>query len=381
MNTLFHALRILLIGSSLPLSFAGPKMATYNVGLAPTYVPMAQERRPYLAEAIARSRADVLCLQEVWGEEDRRAISEAVKTSHPHQYTTPVKNIRSQKRPACLPWDLFGKGKFVSCMRKNCGKLEGDAFTSCIIKTCGPALQRLKEQNRECATSLMAQVGKSSLHALLTVLNVFAKPSIFAYGGSNGLMLVSKYPLKDKSLFDMSSLSTLNNRAALFATVDTEEEQYQVICTHLTANLSSVPYTGTLSGWNEENKTQALRLVQKALTSPLPTVLMGDFNCGLKNPAFSIEPQLEHSCGLILKAGFTNHLEKNNPACTFCAGSENHLNKGKSKSYLIDHIYVRGATVVSSAVIFKEEISITTKDKQKHVTNLSDHFGVIAELE
>lgn len=349
--------------------------ATYNLALAHGFVPLAKERLPHLANTLATFPTDVLCLQEVWIEQDRQFITEALQSSFPYQFVTPIENIKSDKRPACLPWGLFGKGKFVSCMNSNCKKLKGDEFTQCILQTCGTALDNLKYKKRQCATALMAQVGKSPLNALLTVLNPFIRANLFAYKGSNGLMLLSKHPLKKKSFLDMTDISTLNRRGALEANVKVNDSHYQVLCTHLTSRHPDVPYTGNLKSWGEENKTQFLRLLEKT-SKKTPVILMGDFNCGLGSSKDALDPELENSCRLPLSHGFKDPLAENNPQCTYCSSAINTLNKDINKNELIDHIYIKGASALSSEVVFKEQITIQTEQGDEQLSNLSDHFGV-----
>ncbi len=348
---------------------------TYNLGLAHGFVPLAKERLPYLADALATFPTDVLCLQEVWTEEDRQIITEALQSSFPYQFATPIENIKSDKRPVCLPGELLAEDKFVRCMLSHCFKLKGDEFTQCILQTCGTALDELKNENPQCATALMAQVGKSPLSALLTVLNPFARANLFAYEGSNGLMLLSKHPLEDISFLDMTDISTLNRRGALIANVEINNHPYQVSCTHLTSRHPDVPYTGNLEGWGEENKMQLTRLLEET-SNTLPAVLMGDFNCGLSSSQFALDAELENSCRLPLNHGFKDPLVESNPECTYCSEAINTLNKGTSKNELIDHIYIKGASAFSSEVVFKEKITVQTEEGDEQLTNLSDHFGV-----
>lgn len=348
---------------------------TYNLGLAHGFVPLAKERLPHLANTLATFPTDVLCLQEVWTEQDRQFITEALQSSFPYQFLTPIENIKSNKRPACLPWNLFGKGKFVSCMNSNCKKLKGDEFTQCILQTCGTALDNLKYKKRQCATALMAQVGKSPVNALLTVLNPFVRANLFAYNGSNGLMLLSKHPLAKTHFFDMTDISTLNRRGALKANIEINNHPYQVLCTHLTSRHPDVPYTGNLKSWGEENKTQFLRLLEKT-SDKIPMLLMGDFNCGLGSSQFALDVELENSCRLPLSHGFKDPLAENKPQCTYCSETLNTLNKGIGKNELIDHIYIKGALALSSEVVFKEKITVQTETGDKQFSNLSDHFGV-----
>ena len=226
-------------------------------------------------------------------------------------------------------------------------------ISSRLLQICSHAFKNLAEENLECATSLLAQAGKNPFLALSTILT--KRGDRFIYKGSNGLMLLSKHPLLEPHLLDLSSLSTLINRGALVAKIEGENKNYKVICTHLTANLSGkVPYLGDLGGWAEENKAQLARLLEGALKNTIPVILMGDLNCGLGHQEFSIDPNFESSCRLIEGTGFMNYLVENKPECTHC--STNTLNKGKKNNVLIDHIYIRGASVKLSEVILKNQL-------------------------
>ena len=359
---------------------AGFKLITYNLGLARGYVPLVEERLPHLEKALASSSGDVLCLQEVWAKGDQRRILESLRGYYPYQYTAPIKNMKSKRGPACLWRELFGKDRPVSCLLKNClrSKHTGESIPHCLLRTCYSALEGLGEENLECVSALMAQTGKNPFLALPRVL--MGRSGLFAYEGSNGLMLLSKYPLLKASLLDLSPLSTLIKRGALVAEIQVKEKRHKVMCTHLAANLSGrVPYLGVSGGWAEENKAQLAFLLKEALDSALPTLLMGDLNCGLGYQKFSLDPNFESSCRLIESSDFTNHLAESGPECTHC--SSNTFNRMKNKNTFIDHIYVRGASVRSSQVIFKEQVTVKTKDKDEVLTHLSDHFGVLLELD
>src|SRR5262245_56122168 len=58
-------------GEGADMGAAGPAtIVTWNLGLAPGFVDFAAERAQLGAEAVAGLDADVVCLQEVWQEED-----------------------------------------------------------------------------------------------------------------------------------------------------------------------------------------------------------------------------------------------------------------------------------------------------------------------
>jgi len=350
------------------------KVTSYNAGLAHTFVPLAKERLPHSIDALKNHDADVLCLQEVWKKSDRKDIYKELEEFFSQSHFTKIKNLREGRRPTCKIKELFGEGKFVSCMQTQCKDLDGDDFTDCILDKCGGALESLKNTNRQCATALMAQVGKNTILGMLTILNPIARAGLFAYKGSDGLMLFSRYPIKDKSIADFSSISTLNRRRALKATLDVEGKNVDVYCTHLSADLSrTVPYTGKFDSWIEENMAQINQLMEHAAVSASRSIIMGDFNCGFASPG--IDSELENNCRRTQQFSFKNALEQIGPECTFC--QDNTLNAGETKSVAIDHVLYRGFDLIDAHVEFKE--LVTLKDGKS--TNLSDHYGVTAIFE
>jgi endonuclease/exonuclease/phosphatase family metal-dependent hydrolase len=357
------------------LSFANThELTTYNLGLAHTYVPFASQRTQPLIDALKKQESDVLCLQEVWKKEDRNLIINSLKSEYPYAHFTKIFQERASKKPVCKVKELFGKDKFVTCTLKKCKKLDGDDFTNCVINKCGDSLVRLKNSNRQCAAALMAQVGKSSTASIWAVINPFKKASLFTYGGSNGLLLLSKKKMTEKSLLNMSDISALSRRSALKAKI---EDVGNIYCTHLSANLAGeAPYAGKFESWEEENFAQAERLVTDALDQQGPTALLGDFNCGNEIPGTNLSSEIPESCDLIANY-FEDAIALSNPGCTFC--SENEI-ATTSKDRLIDHIYTLGFHTSDERITFKEKVKISVDGKEKMV-NLSDHYGVTIKVE
>lgn len=357
------------------LIFAAPvKLTTFNAGLAHTYVPYATQRIAPIIDALSSQNSDVLCLQEVWKKEDRNLIIESLRSQYPHSHFTKIEQERASKKPICKIKELFGKDRFVTCTLKQCKKLDGDDFTSCVINKCGESLVRLKNTNRQCAASLMAQVGKSSTASIWAVINPFKKAALFTYEGSNGLLLLSKKKMTNKSLLNMSDISTLSRRSALKASV---EDVGNIYCTHLSANLEDeAPYAGKFNSWGEENYAQAEKLLEDALDADEPTAMMGDFNCGHAVSGTNLSSELVESCDL-LNSFFKDSIEEENPSCTFC--SENEI-AGTKLNRLIDHIYTRGLYTSSEEVVLKQKVRVTIDGKEKLV-NLSDHYGVSITVE
>ena len=346
-------------------SFANLSVESFNTGLAHTYVPLAQERIPHIISNLKENQSDVLCLQEVWKKEDRDRIVRELKEVYPHSFFSEIKQIRTKKKPSCGIRDLFGKNKFVNCTLKECKGKDGDDFTSCVLDKCAGPMERLKNDNRMCANALQAQVGRSSVSAVLQVLNPFKGASLFAYGGGDGLLLLSKKKISRTFHIDLADISTLNKRAALVAELSTGE---RIACTHLTANLSdSVSYAGKFSSWKEENEKQIERLIESYDKSKQKIYVAGDFNCSFSTGG--LKGDWEDNCQKILDHGFINEFVQNSPVCTYC--SSNSLNDEGIDDLLIDHIFVKNVEVRSQ---IRSRDSLISIDDEKH--NLSDHFGL-----
>lgn len=329
----------------------------------------AHERMPHILTALQESDADVICLQEVWSLADRAVLNKALSEKFEDIYMSPVYQTTTRSRPSCKPWELFGNGKFLSCMTSRCKGLNGDELTDCLLGRCGGSLTRLMESNRECATALMAKVGKNPFISVLQLINPFYRSGVYAYRGSNGLVLASKLPLKDKEVLDFSDISTLNRRQALVATVDLGGEDLQVMCTHLSANLK-VPYTGISRDWADENYTQALRLLEKSSEAE-KSVVMGDFNCGLAGPEGGLSTEFPQTCELLEQ--YFHDPAAGLGQCTHC--SSNTLNEEGSANTYIDHIYTKGVLGSAPEIKYVERVIIDDGRRSKE-TNLSDHYGV-----
>lgn len=344
-------------------------LMTYNVGLAHTFVPLAKERLPHLISALRKEQADVVCIQEAWKKKDRKKMVQKLKDIYPYSFMSEIKQTRSKNSPTCKRTDLFGDGKFVSCTRLECKGLEGDEFTDCVLNKCQDSLKKLRTENRECATGLMAQVGKGTFGTLVAVFNPFYGAGLFTYKGSNGLILLSKKEISNKKILDMSDISTLTRRQALVANIDNQK----IVCTHLSADLTKdVPYSGVFKDWKEENMVQVDRLVREFEDTKESTVLMGDFNCGFENLAYGLHGSFENACKKIIGSGYSNYFKNYKPTCTYCVN--NTLSDGSLKM-MIDHMFVKGSEITSGEKVFTEKVQI--KGRQH---NLSDHFGLKGHL-
>ncbi len=357
-------------------------LETYNAGLAYGFVDYGEARREPIFDALRASEADILCMQEVWEPRDREAIEQTLGDAYPYRVITEVEQRYAAEAPACGITELFGEGRFVSCMTGECGDApDGDEKTNCIIDKCGGALTDLKNSNRDCAQALMAQVGKSAPMALWTVVRPFWNAGVYAYGGSNGLVMLSRRELKDVETLDFSDIATLNRRQALAATVEHDGVDVRVYCTHLSADLTHIaPYPGTFPTWADENMAQVERLLASAAEHEGPVALMGDFNCGRADKAHKLIGEAERSCQAIVDAGYSDPAAEIAPIeCTWCESNLLNLEGGEHDEVVIDHIFLRDLDVASEGRTFDQEISVEI-DGAPHKTSLSDHFGYAAAV-
>jgi len=351
---------------------------TYNVGLAPTFVPLTDERLEPLKNAISNHEADAICLQEVWLPEHVEAIRTAAKDWFPYSYSVPPEQKYTDEA-ACTEMEI---SPLVSCIENRCPSMTVvDAL--CVLANCSVELNNLQVQNPVCAGAVISQVG----HPLDEAIAAATKPAaLFAFDGSNGLLLLSRYPLQDTQFIDFVDKSTTNHRVALFATIEIDGKHHILGCTHLTANLKDVPYTGSFSSWEEENYSQAADIIsfhKKTYSygtfNPHLIYLAGDFNCSMANNATGVIGDFEDSCQQFRDAGyFSPGMDK--LGCSFCEDNLLNMSKGEGEgNLLLDHVFIKYPldTDLPTQVetVFNNVIEVETSEG-KQDANLSDHFGV-----
>ena len=195
------------------------------------------------------------------------------------------------------------------------------------------------------------------------------KAGLYAYGGSNGLMLLSREPMADAGVLDFTDIATLNRRQALYIDVPFEEGNTRVYCTHLSADLSSIaPYPGSFDSWGDENAAQVQRLVEHAADVE-NVALVGDFNCGMAGEGLAAE--LPDSCQIALDAGYLDPVVDLSSECTWCADNLLNADDNVEHESLIDHIFTRGLNPQSAERAYTGTVDIG----DGVTTSLSDHYG------
>lgn len=329
-------------------------MTTFNTGLAHGYVDYAKERSQFLSQKLKEQKSDFYCLQEVWKKEDRDHLIESLKEDYPYSFYKEEKNTRSENAPTCSLYGLLKKGGFLRCLLGECGGATQDQKANCVLSKCQGPLRELKEKRNECALSLMSQVGKSQWVALWELVNPFRGASLFTYEGQNGLLILSKTQFQKSKVIDLSEMSTLVRRSAL----QVEIQDTVITCTHLSANLRNVPYTGQFDSWERENLEQ-IGVLLSHIPEDKKSILLGDFNTG--------PHEIEKNYHFLLSKGLTPTYK--GKECSFC--QNNSLVKEKS-DVLIDHIFIKNLKESAFAIkrVFTQKIPI-----KNNLINLSDHYG------
>ena len=338
---------------------------TWNLGLAYNFVPFATARRDLTIAAAAASDADILCIQEVWTDEDVAALQKAAsEAGFAETWFQATPEDVTGLPVACTEGD---RKDLQPCAEDAC--MTSTELADCVQTQCGAELSAVSDA---CLTCLASNLHLSLSQILLTCAQGGAK---YTYGGQTGLLLLSRVPLKNKKLTVLDS--TLVRRAVMQATVTAPGgAPLKVSCTHLTAALSSVPYSGPADSWEAEQKAQIAELVKLASGSGASLVL-GDLNTG---PATGgvVKAEFPDNYKLLTDAGFTSpYLDQKAPLCTFCADNTlvaGGVDKG-GEGVAIDHALLRGwsGSVTDVERRYDATASLEGVDGVQH---LSDHFGV-----
>ena len=361
------------------------KVSSYNMGLALNFVPFTEERLVANEVLLADYESDVICLQEVWLEDSVTAVEDALGGSYPHRYQVPAEQVFSAGA-ACTLAEIT---PLENCANTNCAGLSGTALVSCVTTSCVASFPA-----GACLDGLIGAVGIPGV-TVEQVVDVVTQPAgKFAFGGSLGLILASKYELKNREFQDFIDNSTGNHRGALYAEIQLNGKNHVVGCTHPTANLEATlayPDSGNFDSWEAENRFMQVEMISfvNAKAGSKPIFFGGDFNCSIANASTGVDEEFSDSCQLWLDDGFADPAAEQ-LGCTYCE-TENLIlqpDMGTSAT-LLDHIFVKnlGATATTSIVaerVFDDPVNIIALDPVSElqlldspmVTHPSDHFGV-----
>lgn len=358
----------------LPLLVAGCATSTpstmnvleYNVGLAVGFVPAADERaNDSLAAAVAVG-ADVVCLQEVWEPRHVEAAKAAAGSTYPHTFF-PEAQQEIGSDPGCTNDDL---DSLLSCIDSNCSDVCDDELPDCLFANCAIPFLGLPD---DCNRCVQANVGSTPEEIRNTCTTELTE---YAYGGSFGTGILSKY--KIKSTEETVFASTTNRRSLLHAVLETPSGDVDVFCTHLTAVFSLIPYPREEGSWAEEQKAQVEELVAKVNSAATNSrvVVMGDMNNG---PQVGTSPaEFPEHYALFAGMGMSNPYVDATGPCTFC--NDNNLSSADSddENRVIDHVFVKGLNEVKASRVLDQATTSSTCGTEIPAHH-SDHYGVYVE--
>jgi endonuclease/exonuclease/phosphatase family metal-dependent hydrolase len=353
-------------------------IATYNAGLAYGFVDYASQRKPALEGIIEALDVDVLCLQEVWTEEDLGMMAAAgARGTLPNSYFEYIQDT-TVGPPSCTTAEAE---PLLTCAQTNCGETPANELSTCVIDNC---IAEFAATTPACQGCLAANLG-SELSEILTACTTSSAK--FNYGGANGVLLLSKHPITAKAHATLSS--SLVQRSVLMATIDLPAfGETDVACTHLAADLSNlITYNGDFGSFGGEQAAQTNELIAflEANGTARTQIVTGDFNSGPAVDASGIVAELpEAAYGLLLGAGFSVYQDPtDSPACTYCA--DNALIDDAANPALIDHVFVRGlpsgTATIQSSLIGTQGITIQDDSAMDVATHPSDHYGVRVEFD
>ncbi|XP_076463923.1 uncharacterized protein LOC143296058 [Babylonia areolata] len=355
---------------------------TFNAGLTTTVHDYSQ-RKSAVADAIKTqgAEADFMCLQEMWFEEDMKAVLDKVGADFPYHYSAihhSVGRLRGDEKgswwkPAgwdtvpCTKWKVLA---FLACMGLNCAKASNQR--KCMNENChrnlyGP-FYGLSQNCRSCMS--VASSGATSI--LDKCARTFKK---FNRVNRPGLLVLSKKPLSDVQYVNFHhGFPVLLERGYIQA----KSEGLTHVCAHLSAVFRYHFEVGLPQYMSfKQQQLAEIRMLNSTFFSSLH-LLMGDLNTGPERnvsglPILSGEAPANYDF-LTNNLHYQNPYLQNNGNCTYCP-SENRVLIAENMQYgdlVIDHVLTSpGVTsdVTSAKRVFD--------DKN---TALSDHYGVQVDI-
>jgi hypothetical protein len=351
---------------------------SWDAQLDGAFAPYPFERVGAVAEALAtESTADVVCLQNVYREEDRALVLEATKNRYPHAYlseedeTTPFDDPTNAQgevpeppsTPPCGTEELGTLAQeAIDCMVERCSAVPGDASQvllegNCMISGCVstflPLAYGSPEHARCFACLLYTMSGYESFERTLETCETNPRAG-FAFAGRNGQIVLSSFPLGTGETWTLPSTSwrTSVARVPVHPPDGPSFDFYCTVMGNAARPTSTQPYTGSYGDgplntpWLNEAYLQNQKLASfvRSRSGPTPAVVAGEFYAG---PAYEeggqkrLEAAAPEVFELLSSAFGLGVAPKHVPACTNCA--ENLLVGGAPEnSTWISHLFLSG---------------------------------------
>lgn len=361
---------------------------TFNARLGEE-LPLKEQRTEKLQDLLKYADADILCLQEIFDKDEIIKISKFLKDTKngPGYVSTVYVNTKNDDfepiPPSCSQEEI---APVLMCVAMECGGTD----VGCIAQNCLGDILALPP---ECQGCLIGDgLGAITGGDFQTIIEncMTEQEIVYDNGGNNGVLLASKYPLKDKGTLSLSSWG--KHRMAVYATIgeiekDGEIFDYkpaigdtQVICTALT-QLSDEDYDGIYGSWAQEQMIQVSEILSIPVDDEVvQRVIMGDFNGNLSG-GYNITENNPAPVSMMSSEGWYDPYfdvdDKDVIECTVCP--ENPLVKKDTPESVFDHIFFKerkGYNFLSERVFFNEFMYFNEKEKTKSKYSISDHYGL-----
>ncbi len=361
---------------------------TFNVRLGEE-LPLLSERTEKLERILKTADSDILCLQEIYDKNEIMKISQFLKDKKNDlgYISTVYVNTKNEDfdpiPPSCTQEEV---APVVMCVAMECGGTD----IACIAQNCLGDILALPPVCQQCLIGDgLGSIAGGDFQAVLEECMV-EKEVVYKNNGNNGILLASKYPLKDKGTLALTSYG--NHRMAVYATlgrIEKDGEIYdykpaigdtQIICTALSAIIDE-EYDGIAGSWQQEQLTQ----INEILSIPdneniAQRVIMGDFNSNIAGGENIIESNPGPVAALISDGWYDPYFdveEEDIIQCTVCPENP-FINKNSSEA-VHDHIFFRnrkGFVFMSERVFHNEFLLFNEKEKTKTRYSISDHYGI-----
>ncbi|MEY4722729.1 MAG: hypothetical protein RLZZ324_242 [Candidatus Parcubacteria bacterium] len=357
--------------------------ATFNAGLIPSGQKYVAERTPFVANALARVDADVMCVQELWTDESRDAVIAASGLPYDQVFfaDTVGKGPRTSE-PVCTASMLSGLRR---CADSHCtGK--GLDTGKCVTSSCEGDLISLYLFHRKCLHALVVNAPGKTAVADMANASMRKNALVRAFDGRNGVLLLSKYPITDRQVIMLPSTGA--NRVALVGRVQVPgmSAPVEVACTHLSSPLSKLdPWQSGAHEWPEEQAMQYRKItdVLAKRAGGRPAIFLGDMNFGARHGE-TVEGVYEENMQLLREKGFTLPAASQEPPM-YSQSNRNTFRKndGPFLTRMLDQIQVRdpkGGDALHPECarrILEEPVTVVVSGEGGVETNLSDHYGVL----
>ncbi|XP_061171909.1 uncharacterized protein LOC133181413 [Saccostrea echinata] len=346
---------------------AQTKLLTYNAGLLGS-IPYKQERGDYIAANIGHTDPDIICLQEVWLRRDVELLTSTNQYKYPYFFS--AVNTETSSKPPCANISLISV--FFKLLANGCTK----RATSAEKAQCATEKTGVLNLPQKCISCLaISSTNDFSFSNLLRDCVVTTQGEV----NLPGLLVLSKRPMLYPVVkyFLPSAKKTAYRGYIHFQDVKVGD----IVCTHLTPLLGPIyvepNLQGIFEGYADQNFFETVTL-DIYLSSSSRAVIMGDLNCGPGLPEKNIVEECEKSYYQFKLAGYKSPYVERVGLCTYCSDNalgltQYDMTNQSIQSNIIDHIFVRGVSVVFIQRVLTEYVPGLPYTP-------SDHYGVQATV-